>query len=125
MHSNILIRDARPGERDAIAEVTRAAYDEYKRIMAPEAWPELAAAIESGLASTVPVERIVAELNGKIVGSAMLFPSNVSAYSYVEEAAQLSWPEVRLVAVRAEARGHGVARAMMNECVRRRTRRPG
>jgi ribosomal protein S18 acetylase RimI-like enzyme len=33
--------------------------------------------------------------------------------------AELSWPEVRLVSVAPEARGRGVARALMDECLRR------
>jgi ribosomal protein S18 acetylase RimI-like enzyme len=115
----IVVRTARADEREVIARITRAAYVEYASSMAPEAWPELAAAIESGLASTAPVERIVAELDGCVVGSAMLFAANVEAYAHVAGAQQVTWPEVRLVAVDASARGRGIARAMMEECVRR------
>jgi GNAT superfamily N-acetyltransferase len=116
---SLIIRDARADEREVVAEITRAAYSEYAEIMSPETWPELRDAIDSGLASTVPADRIVAELDGRAVGSAMLFPANVNAYSHVEDALQLTYPEVRLVAVRPDARGKGIARALMEECVRR------
>jgi GNAT superfamily N-acetyltransferase len=116
---HLVLRDARPDERETIAALTRAAYGEYATVMTPEAWQELADAVESGLASTAPAERIVAELDGRVVGGAALFAANVDAYSHAEGAKRLGWPEVRLVAVHPEARGHGIARALMNECVRR------
>jgi GNAT superfamily N-acetyltransferase len=112
-----VIRDARDDERDVIRDLVLRAYAEFESIMEPSAWRSLSAAVHSGLRSEVPVERIVADDNGTVIGSAMLYAaaSNV----YLDESRKLPWPEVRLVSVAPEARGRGVARALMNECVRR------
>ena len=113
----MIIRDARPDELNTVAELTRRAYTEYAAIMDPTSWAGLSHAIETALASTEPVERIVAEENGAIVGSAMLYAPHANAYR--DDARRVRWPEVRLVAVAPEARGRGIARQLMDECLRR------
>jgi GNAT superfamily N-acetyltransferase len=111
------IRDARTEERMAIGDLTFRAYSEYARIMEPAAWAGLESALTAALASDVAAERIVADDDGTLIGSAMLFPAHADAYR--GEAAAPHAPEVRLVAVAPEARGRGVAKALMEECVRR------
>lgn len=113
----MIIRDARPDERTVIGELTRLAYGEYARIMEPSAWQALSTAIGAALAADEPVERLVAEEGGRIVGSAMLYPAAANAYG--DESRRPRSPEVRLVAVHQDARGRGIARALMDECVRR------
>lgn len=114
---DIVIRDARADELPAIAELTRLAYREYATIMTPPAWAGLSSAIENALASDQSVQRIVAEENGRIVGSAMLYPPAANAYG--DDVHSVSWPELRLVSVATEARRRGIARSLVNECVRR------
>ena len=113
----MIIRDARPDERTVIGELTRLAYEEYARVMEPAAWQALSTAIGDALASDEPVERLVAEEGGRIVGSAMLYAAAANAYG--DESRRARSPEVRLVAVHPDARGRGIARALMDECVRR------
>lgn len=115
--NDLRIRDARAAERDQVRKLTQAAYAEYQKIMAPAAWAALAAAVDSGLDTTEPVERIVAQRGSAIVGSVLLYSAAADAYQ--GEIAQASCPEVRLLAVAPTARGHGVARALMDECVER------
>jgi ribosomal protein S18 acetylase RimI-like enzyme len=111
------IRDARSAERSAVRELTLRAYAEYARIMDPVTWAGLEGAIHAALDSDAPAERIVADDHGTLIGSVFLFPPAAKAYG--EMLAELSWPEVRLVSVAPEARGRGVARALMDECLRR------
>ena len=113
-----LIRDARDGERDALRDLTLAAYEQYAQIMVPSAWRGLRQAISNALAITVPVERIVAEADGLLIGSVMLFPAAVSAYKGLT-ATEATAPELRLLAVAATARGLGVGRALVETCSQR------
>jgi GNAT superfamily N-acetyltransferase len=117
-----VIRDAHPGERAAIRDLTLRAYSEYARVMDPVTWAGLEGAIHAALDSDVPSERIVADDHGTLIGSVFLFPPAAKAYG--DMLAELSWPEVRLLSVPPEARGRGVARALMDECLRR-ARRAG
>ena len=116
------IRDARADERGAIRELTLRAYAEYATIMDPTTWAGLEQAIHAALASDTPAERIVADDHGILIGSVMLYPPATKAYGNM--LTELSWPELRLVAVAPEARGRGVARALVDECLRR-ARRAG
>ena len=115
--SDVTIRDARPDELDAIAELTLKAYAEYATIMDPAAWAGLDAALRAALSTTAHVQRIVAEYDGKLLGSVMLYPPQSRAYSFTDTAA--ASPELRLLAIAPEARGKGVGRSLVEECIRR------
>jgi GNAT superfamily N-acetyltransferase len=112
----VRLRDARDEELDAVRALTLQAYAEYERVMEPAAWRGLEAAIHRAIGSEV-AERIVAEHRGEIVGSVMLFPASTATYGGSVEAPP--WPELRLLAVSPAARGMGVGKMLVDECVRR------
>src|SRR5207244_4776758 len=116
-HDQPLIRDARPDERDAVQSVTLAAYEEYAATMPEPLWTGYRQHLLATLDTEGPVERIVAERVGAIVGSVLLFPPSTKAYGTA--AVSVDCPEVRLLAVPRRARGQGAGAALMEECSRR------
>jgi GNAT superfamily N-acetyltransferase len=130
----IRMRDAGAGDRDAIREVTLAAYSEYAAVVPEQFWIAYRRALLETLDGAGPAERIVAERHGAVVGSVLLFPPDANAYGgsavrfatghHETKTAGGEYPEVRLLAVPPAARGQGVGTALMEECVRR-ARRSG
>jgi ribosomal protein S18 acetylase RimI-like enzyme len=114
--SSLLLRDARPEDREQVAELTRLAYDEFATAMPPPAWRALEGAMNAVLKDSGPAQCIVAEDDGRIVGSVFLYPAGTASYNGGET--QPSY-EFRLLAVAPTARGRGVGRALVEECVRR------
>ena len=112
----VQIRDARPADRDAILDTTLAAYAEYAPHM-PLHWDGYRANILATLADPAPAEQIVAEQDGAVVGGVLLYPAGLRLPGTAR--ARSEAPEVRLLAVAPAARGHGVGRALMQECIRR------
>lgn len=115
--STIVIRDARPGELGDIRELTRSAYGQYATTMAPSAWNGLRGAVEVALAGPTHAQLIVADRAGELLGSVLLFPPETDAYGTAGP--RLPWPEIRLLAVAPAARGLGVAKLLVAECVQR------
>ncbi|MGM0875681.1 MAG: GNAT family N-acetyltransferase [Bacillota bacterium] len=111
------IRDALMNELQYIREQRINAYNEHAQAISADHWNALKQAISSDSDIQTGVELIVAELEGKIVGSVALFPPKSNAYEgYVDE---LEYSEIRMLAVTPEDRGKGVASALIFECITR------
>ena len=115
--TEVHIRDARPGDRDALVDVTLAAYQEYAARM-PGFWDGYRQNIVACVSDAGEAEQLVAEHGGAIVGTVLLYPPRRMRLSE-RESLEMPWPEVRLLAVAPSARGRGVGAALMRECVRR------
>lgn len=114
----MIIRDAVEQERDIICELRLNAYQEHSSKIPEGHWNVLKQSVLSDTDTQVNVERIVIEIDGEIVGSVALFPAKTEAYKGLVEGEQ-DYPELRMLAVSTAVRGKGVAKALVNECIRR------
>jgi GNAT superfamily N-acetyltransferase len=112
------IRDARSDDRGAIEAVTLAAYEQYAALM-PAHWEGYRQNILATLAAAQSEAQIVAEEEGRVVGTVLLYPAGSVMARPGGGSITLTLPEVRLLAVAPPARGRGVGAALMDECVRR------
>ena len=117
------IRDARSDDRGAIEAVTLAAYQQYAALM-PAHWEAYRENILATLAAAQPDSQIVAEEEGGVVGTVLLYPAGSVMARPGGGSITLAEPEVRLLAVAPAGRGRGVGAALMDECVSR-ARRSG
>lgn len=115
----LMIREARAEDGAAAQAVTLAAYQQYAAIMPPWAWERYKEDLAETVCAPAPAEHMVAELEGALVGSVLLFPPTREAPGPAGVTFHRDAPEVRILAVAPEARGHGVGRALMDECIRR------
>lgn len=115
MQPTYTIRRARADEWAAAGELTMAAYMQYAEIMAPEAWPGLHNALTTALAGLQPENHFVAEQDGALIGSVLLFPA--SGGNTGSGGGRMIWPELRLLAVAPAARGQGIGQALIQACI--------
>jgi GNAT superfamily N-acetyltransferase len=117
------IRGARSSDRGAIEAVTLAAYEQYAALM-PAHWQAYRQNILATLDAAKPEAQIVAEADGRIVGTVLLYPGGSVLARPGGGSITLTWPEVRLLAVEPGARERGIGAALMHECIRQ-ARRSG
>lgn len=91
------------------------AYKEHAKNIPEGHWDTLKKAISSDAEEQPVVELLVAEIDGKVVGSVALFPSKSDTYKGFVDL--LDYPEIRMLAVNQEYRRKGIAEALIKECI--------
>ncbi len=110
------LRVARPEEHDEVSELMRDAYREYQTHFAPEVWEGYVRDIMDVRSRLGVADLIVAEMAGRLVGAVTFYPE---ASHSEREGWPAGWAGVRLLAVLPDARGLGIGKALMDECLRR------
>lgn len=112
----MIIRKALDSELPFIREQRVSSYEEHAAKIPAGHWQALKQAISSEADTQPGVELLVAEVDGRILGSVALFPAKTDAYEGYVEA--VDYPEIRMLAVSPAARGKGVASALISECIK-------
>jgi len=114
----VIIRVAVKEELSYIREQRLAAYEEHASKIPEAHWQALRKSILSDGDLETGVERIIVEIDGKIMGSVALFSPEIKAYDGLLED-ELGYPELRMLAISSESRGKGIATLLINECIKR------
>lgn len=102
---------------DSVREQRVQAYEEHAQKVPLEHWNALKRAILADTDTQTGVEFLVAELDGEVVGSIVLYPAKSDAYNGLVD--ELDYPEIRMLAVSPNARSKGIAEELVNECIKR------
>jgi predicted N-acetyltransferase YhbS len=109
--TDVEVRDAGPADREDIRAVVEAAYAQFKTVLPPTVYARYLADLLDLDGHTRHGQLLVAEVDGRIRGSAAFYPNTYSQ--------GMGWPRgwagVRGLAVHPEARGFGIARALLYE----------
>lgn len=106
----LTIRDATLADRPSVVALTLAAYAQYAESLSAAWWEGYRDNVVGTLSAEVPAYCVVATQGDDLLGSVLYYPA----------ASQPSGtPAIRLLAVTPEARGQGIATALMAEVLRR------
>ncbi|WP_203340769.1 GNAT family N-acetyltransferase [Planococcus beijingensis] len=111
----MLIREAKKNEFYILKEQRLISYHPYEEELSPEHWAMLKANLASTNDQQAGAEVFVAEINGHIAGSVVLFPAESKAYEW--DSKTIEYPEIRLLAVSPDFRSQGVGKALVEHCI--------
>lgn len=107
------LREFRPADDAAVNRLALAAYEQYSGAYSD--WPALAGNIARMSSLTEIGELIVADAGDRLAGAVVYVGPGRPRSSFF----QPEWSVVRMLAVDPAFRGHGIGRALVEECVRR------
>ncbi len=113
--ASLMVRDARPGDLDALSALIRDSYEEYRGSIPEWVWQSYAQDITDVAHRLEAGEVIVAEMQGRLVGTISFYPDGRRS----DEGWPEGWASLRVLAVHPDCRGLGVGRRLMEECFRR------
>ncbi|WP_051287422.1 GNAT family N-acetyltransferase [Paenibacillus taiwanensis] len=113
----ITIRDAKVADLEAVKAVLLDAYAQYEKLLPKERWEKYREEIMDSVSNSRVKARIIAELDGKVVGSVFLYESSEAAYGLPQ--LNITTPVMRLLAVANTVRRHGVATQLVWAGIRR------
>ncbi len=117
MAEDLRVRKAEDGDREAVLQVTLAAYQEYAAVMPPLHWRLYRENIIATLADTGEAQQLVATLDRQVVGTVLLYWQGMAPGEAGSGRPALRWPEVRLLAVDPQWRGRGIGETLMMACI--------
>lgn len=116
--TDVRVREVHPTDRDAIREVTLAAYAQYARPLGRH-WAGYRENILSVLEHPAPALQLVAEVEDAVVGSGLLYPAGTVFTAPDGRSHTAPFPQLRLLAVLPAMRGRGIGAALMRERIAR------
>ena len=110
------VRNAGVEDLNQVSLLIRDAYQEYQANFSPEVWERYSREIMDVRSRLDTSELIVAENSGRLVGAVTFYPNTSPSDQGGWPA---GWTGIRLLAVHPDARGMGIGRVLMDECLRR------
>ncbi|AZB44974.1 GNAT family N-acetyltransferase [Bacillus sp. FJAT-42376] len=90
-------------------------YSEYRNLVSESHWNALEGTLSSNKDVSSNAEIFVAEIEGRVAGSIVLFPGKSDAYEWTVNSPD--YPEIRMLAVHREYRGKKIGQALVQHCI--------
>lgn len=113
MSSIITIDTLREADKEAVAELLVESYRQYESDFSTTVWQVYLESIKRSLNNPAIDRVLVAKSEGELLGTLQLFTNSEAAYQRQE--IDIVDPIVRLLAVSPDARGKGIAQALLKE----------
>jgi GNAT superfamily N-acetyltransferase len=113
MASNFKLRDFSADDTAALNRVAVAAFAQFKDAYSD--WPAMERGVSQMSQLSQVGEIIVAELDHRVVGGVGYVGPGKPKAAFFDP----RWPVIRMLVVDPHARGHGLGRALTEECIRR------
>ena len=110
------IREMKLEEIETIRSLRLESYKEYEQCVSKEHWKVLRNTLISDNDLKNNAKIYVTELDGKIVGSVVLFPPAIQAYDWSDDVQE--FPEIRMLSVDPTIRGKGIGKALVEHCLK-------